>query len=335
MVETRKTVTIVFADVTGSTALGEQTDPEAMRRIMERYFEEMRAVLEKHGGTVEKFIGDAVMAVFGIPVVHEDDALRAVRAAAEMRERLAALNEDFERQRGLTIAVRTGVNTGEVVAGNPAQGQAFATGDAVNVAARLEQTAEPGEILLGPLTHRLVREAVRADAVEPLELKGKADPLEAWRLVEVLPGVPAFTRRIDAPFVGRKEELARLLAAFDEARATATAQLVTVVGAPGIGKSRLLRELITSIGDGARVVVGRCLSYGRASRTGRSPRSCVRSRDPTPVPVSASCSAPNPTGASPSSACSGPLEQLMPRPARRRSSGRRACSSSASRATAR
>ena len=262
MVETRKTVTIVFADVTGSTALGEQTDPEAMRRIMERYFEEMRAVLEKHGGTVEKFIGDAVMAVFGIPVVHEDDALRAVRAAAEMRERLAALNEDFERQRGLTIAVRTGVNTGEVVAGNPAQGQAFATGDAVNVAARLEQTAEPGEILLGPLTHRLVREAVRAEAVEPLELKGKADPLEAWRLVEVLPGVPAFTRRIDAPFVGRKEELARLLAAFDEARATATAQLVTVVGAPGIGKSRLLRELITSIGDGARVVVGRCLSYG-------------------------------------------------------------------------
>ena len=122
MAESRKTVTIVFADVTGSTALGEQTDPEAMRRIMERYFEEMRSVLEKHGGTVEKFIGDAVMAVFGIPQVHEDDALRAVRAAAEMRERLAALNEEFERQRGIAIAVRTGVNTGEVVAGDASAG---------------------------------------------------------------------------------------------------------------------------------------------------------------------------------------------------------------------
>jgi class 3 adenylate cyclase/tetratricopeptide (TPR) repeat protein len=262
MAETRKTVTIVFADVTGSTALGEQTDPEAMRRIMERYFEEMRSVLEKHGGTVEKFIGDAVMAVFGIPVVHEDDALRAVRAAAEMRERLAALNEEFERERGITIAVRTGVNTGEVVAGDPSQGQAFATGDAVNVAARLEQAAAPGEILFGELTHRLVRVAVRAEAIAALELKGKAQALEAWRLLEVLPDVPPFSHRIDAPFVGRSQELARLRAALDTAWSTSTCQLVTITGPPGIGKSRLVRELITSIGDEARVVVGRCLSYG-------------------------------------------------------------------------
>jgi class 3 adenylate cyclase/tetratricopeptide (TPR) repeat protein len=262
MAESRKTVTIVFADVTGSTALGEQTDPETMRRIMERYFEEMRIVLEKHGGTVEKFIGDAVMAVFGIPVVHEDDALRAVRAAAEMRDRLASLNEEFERERGLTIAVRTGVNTGEVVAGDPAEGQAFATGDAVNVAARLEQAAEPGEILLGPVTHRLVREAVRAEGIAPLELKGKTKALEAWRLVEVLPEAPAFTRRLDAPFVGRGKELAVLHEAFETARANSACQLVTVTGPPGIGKSRLVRELIASVGDGARVVVGRCLSYG-------------------------------------------------------------------------
>jgi class 3 adenylate cyclase len=262
MAESRKTVTIVFTDVTGSTALGEQTDPEAMRRIMERYFGEMRTVLEKHGGTVEKFIGDAVMAVFGIPQVHEDDALRAVRAAAEMRDRLAALNEEFERERGLTIAVRTGVNTGEVVAGDPTDGQAFATGDAVNVAARLEQAAEAGEILLGPLTHQLVREAIRAEAIEPLEVKGKAAPIEAWQLVGVLPTAPAFTRRIDAPFVGRGEELARLREAFDSARTTASCQLMTVTGPPGIGKSRLVRELLTSVGDGARVVVGRCLSYG-------------------------------------------------------------------------
>jgi class 3 adenylate cyclase/tetratricopeptide (TPR) repeat protein len=260
--ESRKTVTIVFADVTGSTALGEQTDPEVMRRIMGRYSEEMRSVLERHDGTVEKFIGDAVMAVFGIPTVHEDDALRAVRAAAEMRARLATLNEEFERERSVTIAVRTGVNTGEVIAGDSSEGQAFATGDAVNVAARLEQAAQPGEILLGAVTHELVGGAVRTEPVEPLKLKGKAQPVEAWRLVEVLPDAPAFTRRIDAPFVGRSEELRRLREAYNTTTATGACTLVTVTGAPGIGKSRLVRELLTSIGSGARVVVGRCLSYG-------------------------------------------------------------------------
>jgi class 3 adenylate cyclase/tetratricopeptide (TPR) repeat protein len=260
--EARKTVTIVFADVTGSTALGEQTDPETMRRVMERYFEEMRAVLEKHGGTVEKFIGDAVMAVFGIPAVHEDDALRAVRAAAEMRARLGGLNEEFERERGITIAVRTGVNTGEVIAGDPDQGQAFVTGDAVNVAARLEQTADAGEILLGELTHQLVSEAVRAREAEPLALKGKTQPVAAWTLVEVLPNTQAFTRRIDAPFVGREEELNLLREAYRSAVEIGACRLVTVTGVPGIGKSRLVRELITAVGDEARVVVGRCLSYG-------------------------------------------------------------------------
>jgi len=262
MPESRKTVTIVFTDVTGSTALGEKSDPEVMRRVMERYFDEMRSVLEKHGGTVEKFIGDAVMAVFGIPTVHEDDALRAVRAAAEMRERLASLNEEFERERGITIAVRTGVNTGEVIAGDPSAGQAFATGDAVNVAARLEQAAEPSEIVLGSLTHQLVEEAVRAEPLEPLELKGKAETVEAWRLVEALPQVPAYTRRLDAPFIGRIAELERLRQALAGASSAKTCQLVTVTGPAGIGKSRLVRELITSTGEEARVVVGRCLPYG-------------------------------------------------------------------------
>ena len=139
----RKTVTVVFADLTGSTGLGERLDPESLRRIMHRYYEEMRAAVERHGGTVEKFIGDAVMAVFGIPLVHEDDALRAVRAAAEMQERLAALNVDLEEEWGLRLDVRIGVNTGEVVAGDPAAAQAFVVGDAVNVAARLEQAADP------------------------------------------------------------------------------------------------------------------------------------------------------------------------------------------------
>jgi class 3 adenylate cyclase len=153
MGETRKTVTIVFSDVAGSTNLGERLDAEALRRVMERYFTEMRAVLERHGGLVEKFIGDAVMAVFGIPVVHEDDALRAVRAAAEMTERLAALRAEFEREPGIRFAARTGVNTGEVIAGDPESGQFFATGDAVNVAARLQDAAGPGEIMLGELTY--------------------------------------------------------------------------------------------------------------------------------------------------------------------------------------
>src|ERR671915_1900814 len=159
----RKTVTLVFCDVADSTPLGEQLDPEALRGVWSRYHESARAVLERHGGTIEKFIGDAVMAAFGIPVVHEDDALRAVRAAVELREELTALNDQLERAYGVRIGVRTGINTGEVIVGDPSQGQAFATGDAVNVAQRLEATAEAGEILLGDATMRLVRDAVRAE----------------------------------------------------------------------------------------------------------------------------------------------------------------------------
>jgi class 3 adenylate cyclase len=159
--EVRKIVTVVFSDITGSTSLGERLDPEALRRVMSRYFDEMERVLERHGGTVEKFIGDAVMAVFGIPQLHEDDALRAVRAAVEMRERLAALNEELERDRGVRLSIRTGVNTGEVVAGDASGGQKLVTGDAVNVAARLEQAAQSGEILIGRDTRELVQEASR------------------------------------------------------------------------------------------------------------------------------------------------------------------------------
>jgi class 3 adenylate cyclase len=194
MAEARKTVTIVFSDVAGSTSLGDRLDPEALRRVMERYFAEMRSVLERHGGTVEKFIGDAVMAAFGIPAAHEDDAMRAVRAAAEMGGRLADLNEDFERERGISLQVRTGVNTGEVVTGDPSEGQFYATGDAVNVAARLEQAAEPGEVLLGEQTYRLVQDAVRVEPVGPLTLKGKralSPPTDCSRLSRERPRSPA------------------------------------------------------------------------------------------------------------------------------------------------
>ncbi len=160
--EIRKTVTIEFCDVVGSTEMGERLDPEALRKVMTRYFDEMRVAIERHGGTVEKFIGDAVMAVFGVPVVHEDDALRAVRAAADMRETLEELDKELERDLGVTISNRIGINTGEVVAGDATTGDRIVTGDAVNVAARLEQAAGPGEVLVGEATYRLVRDAVDA-----------------------------------------------------------------------------------------------------------------------------------------------------------------------------
>src|SRR6186997_3448021 len=175
--ETRKIVTVVFTDVAGSTALGEQLDPESLRRVMWRYFDAMQTALQRHGGTVEKFIGDAVVAVFGVPAVHEDDPLRAVRAAAEMRDALASLNDDLEGEFGVRIHIRTVVNTGEVIAGLDGGDQKLATGDAVNVAARLEQAAAPGEILLGPDTHRAVRDAVVAEQATPLDAKGKSDPI--------------------------------------------------------------------------------------------------------------------------------------------------------------
>jgi class 3 adenylate cyclase len=260
--ETRKIVTVVFCDVAGSTALGEQLDPEALRRVMQRYFGEARRVLEGHGGTVEKFIGDAVMAVFGVPAVREDDALRAVRAAAELREALVGLSAELEREGGVALAVRTGVNTGEVVAGDRAARDSLVTGDAVNVAARLEQAAEPGEVLLGEQTFRLVRDAVRAEPAPPIAAKGKAEPLTAFRLLEVVPGAPGVARRLDAPLVGRQVELARLRAAFDRAVSERKPQLVTLLGPPGIGKSRLALELVREVEGEATVLSGRCLHYG-------------------------------------------------------------------------
>jgi class 3 adenylate cyclase/tetratricopeptide (TPR) repeat protein len=260
--EARKVVTVVFSDVADSTVLGEQLDSELLRRVLSRYFQTVSQVLQHHGATVEKFIGDAVMAVFGIPTVHEDDALRAVRAAVEMRDAVEALNSELEVERGVRIALRTGVNTGEVVAGDPAAAQTLVTGDAVNVAARLEQAAAPGEIILGEATRRLVRDAVRVEPVGTLALKGKTDDVLSWRLLDVLQDAPAFARHIDAPLIGRDLELAQLRQAFERAVEEKTAYLFTLLGAAGIGKSRLVAELVATVGDSATVVSGRCLSYG-------------------------------------------------------------------------
>jgi predicted ATPase/class 3 adenylate cyclase len=262
--EVRKTVTVVFCDVSGSTSMGERLDPESLRRVMTRYFEEMRSVLEAHGGTVEKFIGDAVMAIFGVPAVHEDDALRAVRAATEMSERLEELNKELERDLGVTIQARIGVNTGEVMAGtgDAARGESLVTGDAVNVAARLEQAAEPGQVLIGDPTLRLVRDAVVVEPVGPVAAKGKADPVPAHALIEVLPGAEGVARHLEAPIVGRAQELGSLREALDRARREGTALLVTVIGPPGVGKSRLVEEFVSLHADDAFVAHGRCLSYG-------------------------------------------------------------------------
>jgi class 3 adenylate cyclase/tetratricopeptide (TPR) repeat protein len=254
-------VTVAFVDVAGSTALGERLDPESTRRVMVQYFELATDVIEQHGGIVEKFIGDAVMAVFGLPVAHEDDALRAVRAAAQMRDRLGELAEALERRFAATIGFRIGVTTGEVVAGDASTRQAIVTGDAVNVAARLEQRAGTNEILLGEQTYQLVANAVSAEPVDPIDAKGKAEPVPAYRLLAVDPG-RGRPRRADRPLVGRVAELEVLRRGFDQTVAEHSCRLLTVVGEPGVGKSRLARELLAALGSEARVLEGRCLSYG-------------------------------------------------------------------------
>ncbi len=201
------------------------------------------------------------MAVFGLPRLHEDDALRAVRAAAGMQRALEALNGELERVYGVQLANRTGVNTGEVVAGDPSTGQRLVTGDAVNVAARLEQAAGEQEVLLGELTYRLVRDSVEVEEVEPLALKGKSEPVPAYRLVGVKDTGDVEIRR-GAPLVGRERELETLEAVFDEAVATSTARLATIVADAGVGKSRLTAEFLDRIADRAVAFRGRCLPYG-------------------------------------------------------------------------
>jgi class 3 adenylate cyclase len=253
--EVRKVVTVLFCDVTGSTALGDRIDPESLRRVMARYFETAKAIVERHGGSVEKFIGDAVMAVFGVPAVHEDDALRAVRSADELRAGLDELNDELERSYGTRLELRMGVNTGEVVTGTE---ERLATGDAVNVAARLEQAAEPGEILLGEETHRLVRGAVDAQPVEPLSVKGKSEPLDVYRLVSV---GPAPARSHDVRMVGRERQRTLLADAFGRVAHERACQLFTILGPAGVGKTRLVEEVLSGL-NGATVVRGRCLSYG-------------------------------------------------------------------------
>ena len=259
--ESRKTVTLVFADPKPTPVTGAPPTPEALRDVMSGYFKAMQTILERHGGTVEKFIGDAVMAVYGLPVRHEDDAIRGIRAATEMQAALPALNEAFRDRWGIELRNHIGVNTGEVITGDATTGQRLVTGDAVNTAARLEQAAGPAEIILGDLTYRLARDQIEVEVIPPLTLKGKAEPVPAYRLIRVRER-PAGRETDAPPFVGRQEETSRLAKTLADAKAHKRARLLTIVGDAGVGKSRLIKEFATAVSRDARVVAGRCLPYG-------------------------------------------------------------------------
>ena len=261
--EKRRVLTVVFCDLKDSTGLGERLDPEALGEVLDLYFTSMTKVLTRHGGTIQKFIGDAIVAAFGIPTLHEDDALRAVRAAIEMRQALARLNRQVEAAYGVRLATRTGVHTGEVVIREAVNDQQVLTGDTLNTGARLEQAADEGEILIGEPTYRLVRGAVEVEAVPPLDLRGKSAPVAAYRLLGVF-GDEQAARRHLAPFVGRERELEELKARYDRAVSLRRCQLATVLGEAGVGKSRLVRAVLDSVRHEARVLRGRCLPYGES-----------------------------------------------------------------------
>jgi class 3 adenylate cyclase/tetratricopeptide (TPR) repeat protein len=253
--EQRKVVTILFADVVGSTALAEQSDPEVVRATMARYFQRIAEVADAYGGTVEKFAGDAAMVVFGVPAVHDDDAERAVRAALEIRDRAAEL------------AVRVGVNTGEAVTAAREDRQFMVSGDAVNVAARLQQGAEPGEVVVGPLTEQLTRKVIEYEVHDSVSAKGKSTPLVAFRAVRARSLVPEQARGVPglhASLVGRDRELRLMLDTYARTAQDRRSYLFTLVGAAGVGKSRLVAEVLSGLASsGARVLRGRCLPYGR------------------------------------------------------------------------
>jgi class 3 adenylate cyclase/tetratricopeptide (TPR) repeat protein len=261
--EQRKLVSIVFADVVGSTAFGSDNDPEAVRSVMGAYFGRMKQIAELHGGTVEKFIGDAVMVVFGVPRLHDDDAERAVRAALAMRDAMRDINSELR----VSLAARIGVNSGEAVAGTGREGQFLVTGDAVNIAARLQQGAEPGEVIVGPVTESLTRSAIEYAPHAAVTAKGKTEPVRAFRAVRPRSVVPEQARGLPAmraQLVGRQRELRLLLDTFERVRTERRAHLFTLVGNAGIGKSRLVGELLARVaaGGGARVLRGRVLPYG-------------------------------------------------------------------------
>jgi len=258
----RKTVTVLFCDVSGFTALGEQLDPESLHELIRQWFVEATQVIARHGGTVEKFIGDAVMAVFGVPVLHEDDALRAARTALELHDTLAGLNDALARRWGVRLDIHTGLNTGEASVGTAVDGTTSIVGDAVNVAQRLQSAATRGEVLVGAETAQLIRPAAHLERLDPLAVKGRAARVRGWRLVSVQRTGAGPIMAPETPFVGRAPELRLLRDAMRRVGSERRPRLVTVLGPAGIGKSRLASAFLDELGERATVVVGRCLPYG-------------------------------------------------------------------------
>ena len=259
--EERKVVTVLFADLVGFTSRAEQMDPEEVRALLRPYHARLRDELERFGGTVEKFIGDAVMAVFGAPVAHEDDAERAVRAGLAIRDWI--LDEQAELQ------LRIGVNTGQALVSlgaRPEEGEGMVAGDVVNTAARLQSNAPVNGILVGETTWRATHDAIDYREAEPVQAKGKSDPVDVWEAIEARGRVGVdISGRVRTPLVGRRRELDTLLDAFERVRSGRSAQLVTLVGEPGIGKSRLVYELFQTVERDPELVYwrqGRSLPYG-------------------------------------------------------------------------
>jgi class 3 adenylate cyclase/tetratricopeptide (TPR) repeat protein len=261
--EERKVVSVLFVDLVGFTDRSDRADPEDVRATLRPYHERVKADIERFGGTVEKFIGDAVMAVFGAPVAHEDDAERAVRSGLRILETIEELRED-----GLELAVRAAVTTGEAVVAlgaRPERGEGIVTGDVVNTAARLQSAAPVGSVLVDETTMRTVGAAIESEPLEPVEAKGKAEPIPVWRMLGARSRVGQPEAATHTPFVGREHERRLLLETFLRAERESSVQLVTVVGEPGIGKSRLVTELRTALDERPDLVTwrhGRCLPYG-------------------------------------------------------------------------
>ena len=253
----------MFVDIVGSTDLGERLDPEVLRGVMQRYYEQMATVAERFGGTMEKFIGDAVFAVFGIPHVAEDDAVRAVEAAEAMRGSIAKLNAELTQRWGVEIQIRVGVSTGEIVVGGEATLDRMVMGDVANVAARLQASAGPGEIVVADSTARLVRGAVDLEVIEPLTLKGKRDPVVAYRVLGILTG--AARTSTSSPFIGRTTELEALESELAQAVLLRSCRLAAILGDPGIGKSRLVSEFVARRGSRATVLRTQCAAHGEGA----------------------------------------------------------------------
>ena len=247
----RRLVTALFCDLVGSTELGERLDPEILRKVLDRYFDAMRASIQRHGGTVEKFIGDAVVGAFGVPEAHEDDTLRAVRAAFEMREAATELDAEIDDPE-VRIRVRIAIDCGESFADESSAMQGRIAGDVFNTAARLEAAAEPGEVVVSAAAERMLRGRVDMEALAPLELKGKAEPMHAFRVLEIR----SVQARVETPLVGRERHLRVLEEALEDAIQAQACVLVTVLAPPGVGKSRLAGAFAEVVRDRATVLAG-------------------------------------------------------------------------------